>query len=198
MTSSQIISLARTKILERTDDLVDDATLYAYLNLTNQDIRKRAFPNNLVATATVNFTNGEGALPSDFGTLYTDAYDDQNNMFPEISISQFIRDEFSQVVTVESETLKVKPTDTTTLNIKYYPKEETLSTGVDPSIDSYLHEPLVYGVISRALEDLQDIESSVYFSTKYENLLTARLGHLSNYEEDSQRGGTMFNVIKII
>lgn len=200
MTTQQIIDLARLKLLESEDGIITDDTILIYANLTYRDIIKKAFPNNSISQATVSFSNGVGSLPADFGTLYTDAYDTQRNIFPEVSISDFIRKQANSenAICVEGGEFKVSPVDTSSLIIKYYPTYETLAVGTDPTIDEYLHEPIVYGVLYRAFEDLQDPELSKYYKNEYKAMLDDYISSLSNYEEDAQRGGVMFNGISII
>lgn len=200
MTTDQITSLVRIKLLENSTEIVADATLLIYANLAYKDVIKRAFPNNSVTSATVNFTSGVGSLPAGFGTLYTDVVDSQGNIYPEVSISDFVRklQNGENAVCVEEGELKISPVSVASASIKYYPTYTALSSGSTPSIDEYLHEPIVYGTLSRAFEDLQDFELSKYFGEKYETMLTDKLAHLSNYEEDAQRGNVMFNGIQLI
>jgi hypothetical protein len=200
MTTNQILDLARLKLLEEGTEIISDATLLIYANLAFKDVIKKAFPNSSIESTTIAFTSGSGSLPSDFGTLYTDAYDSNNNIFPEVSISDFVRRLASSenAVVVENGAIKVSPASTTSLTVKYYPTYTVLTAGSTPGIDEYLHEPIVYGILARAFEDLQDTELSQYHSAKFESLLEKKLNTLSNYEEDAQRGGVMFNGINII
>lgn len=200
MTTAQILALVRAKILEEEDDIINDDTLLIYANLAYKDVIKRTFPSNSILTATVSFTNGVGAFPSLFGTLYTDALDANGNVFPELSIADFARNNSGNAITVEGGTLKVLPTTTASLVVKYYPTYPTLntSTPVNPTIDEFLHEPIVYGTIYRAFEDLQDFELAQFYEAKFTNMLSEKLSALSNYEETAQKGGAMFNGINII
>ena len=200
MTTAEILSLSRKKILEESTDLVTDATLLIYANLAYKDVIKKAFPNTAIKTATVSFLAGVGTLPADFGTLYTDAVDTSDNIFPEVNISDFIRRNANsdQAVTIENDTIKASPLTTTSLSIKYYQAFETLTAVANPTIDDFLHEPIVYGIVYRALEDLQDEERSQFYSNKFDTMLERKLSDLSNYEEDGQRGNIMFNGIQVI
>lgn len=200
MTTAEILTLARAKLLEEGTAILSDATLLIYANLAHKDVIKEAFPNSAIATATVTFTAGSGSLPALFGTLYTDAYDAGNNLFPEVSPSDFIRRLASSenAVVIEGGAIKASPASTTSLTIKYYPTYATLTASVNPTIDEYLHEPIVYGILWRAFEDLQDFEMSLFHQNKFETILKKKLNVLSNYEEEAQRGGTMFNGINII
>lgn len=179
--------------METSSDIITDATLLIYANWTQQDIYKRAFPNSKIKSTTINFTNGVGTLPSDFGTLYGDAFKELNNYFPELSIEDFQKQTISQGVTIENETIKVFPTTTASLTIKYYPTIPEITASVDTALDTYFQEPLIYGVLSRIYEDLQDENLSNFYSIKYENMINQKIAVQSSYEEGNQRGGQMFN-----
>lgn len=200
MNTTTILSLARAKLLEEGTEILADATLLTYANLAYKDVIKRAFPNSAISSATVAFVSGVGSEPSDFGTLYSDAIDTNGNIFPEVSIADFVRmsETGERAITVEGGQLKVTPDTTTSLNIKYYPNFETLTAAVNPTIDEYLHEPIVYGTISRAFEDLQDPELSQFYENKFDTMLEKKINVLNNYELEAQRGGTMFNGISIV
>ena len=191
LTTNQITSLAKAKILETTTEVISDSTILIYANLTQEDLAKRAFPNSAIKTATVTFTNGVGTLPTDFGTLYGDAY--KNDLFyPELPIEDFNKKTLPYSVTVEGDTIKVYPESTGELDIKYYPSNPTLTSAVNPTIHSYLHELIVYGILYRAFEDLQDEELATFYRDKYEKELLLKTGALSNFEEGNQKGGQMF------
>lgn len=200
MTTNEITALARKKLLEEGTELIADDTILTYANLSHKDVIKKAFPKNSILEATIAFTAGSGSLPSLYGTLYTDTYDSEGNVFPEVSIADFIRrnDVGINAVTIEGGVMKVSPSDTSSLTVKYYPTYPTLTTAVNPTIDEYLHEPIVYGILYRSFEDLQDPELAQFYKNIYVDMLTDKIDTLSNYEEDSQRGGQMFNGINIV
>jgi hypothetical protein len=193
MTTSQILQLVRVKILESTSEIVTDETLLIYANLVKEDIVKRAFPNSQIKSATVTFTNGVGTLPTDFGTLYGDAFKDLGNYFPELSIDDFQKKTTNQAVTIEDGEIKVYPTETASLTIKYYPTYPDVSLSVNPTFDAYFHEPMIPGILSRVQEDLQDEELANLYNVKYENMLNQRIANQSNYEENNCRAGQMFS-----
>lgn len=198
MTTSQILAAVRAKILESTEEIITDDTLLLYANFAYQDIIKRIFPNNQIKTAPVTFVSGQGTLPTDFGTLYGDAYDGNNTFYPEASIDDFNKQIAVQLVTIEGGKIKVLPNTITTLYIKYYPTYTALTETVDPTIDSYFHEPIIYGTLARVFEDLQDESLSDRYNVRYENLLNQKIAIQSNYEEGNQRSSEMFNGIEII
>jgi hypothetical protein len=193
MTTAQILSIVRAKILEVSTDIITDATLLIYANFTIQDIVKRAFLNNQIKTATLTFSSGEATLPTDFGTLYGDAYDDDNNFYPELSIEDFNKKTASKSVTIEGNKAKVYPDTVTSLYIKYYPTYSAVTAVVDPTIDSYFHECIVYGTLYRTFEDLQDESLSDRYLVRYENMLNQKIAVQSNFEEGNQRSSQMFS-----
>lgn len=192
LTVVQIFSLARAKLLEATTEIISDETLLIYANLTQQDIIKRTFTNDKIQSATVTFTNGTGTLPATFGTMYGSAKDSADNVFEEVSIEDFDNKTLSRMIVVEGGALKCYPTTTASLSIKFYPVTTTLTVGSTPSVNDYFHECIVYGILERAFEDLQDESLSAYYAGKYEAKLTKQMGVQSNYEEGNQRGGQMF------
>lgn len=198
MTLSQILQLARAKLLETTPDIISDETILIYANQANIDLKKRVFTNDKILSATVSFTNGVGTLPATFGTLYGSAQDSSNNVFEEVSIEDFDNKTLDRMITVEGGQFKIYPTDTASVNVKYYPTFETLTSGSTPSINEYFHECLVYGILERAFEDLQDAELSAYYKSKYESEVNRRMAAQSNFEEGNQRGGQMFSYQRLI
>lgn len=200
LTTSQIIKLARAKILEQTGEIVSDETLLIYANLTYQDLMRKTFTSDKVKTVTLAFTGGSVAVPLDFGTLYGSGQDVAGNVFEEVSIEDFDNKTLDEMITVENGTIKVYPTTTANLTVKYYPQfsELTIVPSTTPDINDYFHELIVYGVVARAYEDLQDESLSIYYSDKYKKELAERLSTQSNYEENNQRGGQMFTYQRLI
>lgn len=198
LTTNQILSLARAKLLEQTEKIITDATLLIYANLTYQDLIKRTFTSNKILSSTVAFTLGEGALPATFGTMYGSAQDAYGNIFEEVSIEDFDNKVLERMITVEGGEFKVYPVETASLNIKYYPKWADLSLSQNPEIDEYFQELIVYGILARAFEDLQDEQLAINYSNKYETEFQKKSSAQSNYEEGNQRGGQMFTYQRLI
>jgi len=198
LTTINILNLARAKLLESTTEIISDETILIYANLSYQDIIKRVFTNDKILSATVTFTNGVGTLPALFGTLYGSAQDTGTQTFEEVSIEDFDNKIAERMVTIEGGTIKAYPTTTTSLAIKYYPVFATLTSGVNPSINEYFHECIVYGILDRAFEDLQDASLSAYYHAKYEGMINQKTAIQSNYEENNVKGGTMFNYQQLI
>lgn len=192
MTTTEILTLVRAKLLEAGSEILPDATLLIYLNLDYEDMYKRLFTNNSILEGTATFTAGAYALASTVGTLYGAAFDSAGNRFEEVSIEDFDSGTLPRMVTIQEGELKVYPANTASLTFKYYPKPVPLTTVQNPTIDSYFHEPLVYGTISRSHEDLQDEELATFYMNKREAMIKDRLQNNSIYEETNQRGAQMF------
>lgn len=198
MIVSSILQIVRKKLLEDTTEVISDEILLSYANLTNIDLVKRLFTNDKILSATVNFTNGAGALPSSFGTLYGSAQDSAGNIFEEVSIEDFDNKTLERMITVEGGAFKCYPTDTSSLSIKYYPTFATLTYSSTPSVNEYFHECMIYGVLERAFEDLQDEELSAFYKSKYESMVAQRSAVQSNYEEGNTRGGQFFTYQQLL
>lgn len=198
MTVQQILQLVRIKLLEQTSEVVSDETLLLYANLTDIDLVKKTFTNDKILSATVNLTDGVGSLPSGFGTLYGSGKDSGDNNYEEVSIEDFDNKTLNQMITVEGGTLKVYPTTVSSIDIKYYPTFNTLTNASVPSVNEYFHECMVYGILERAFEDLQDEALSAFYRAKYKGELAERSAVQSNYEEGNVRGSQMFTYQKLL
>lgn len=198
MTTQQILKLARRKILEVTTDVMPDDILLLYANASYVDVCKRVFSNSDIKKITLTLTNGEVSLPPNIGTLYDDGIDSDGNTFIEQSIADFNRGEVLRAMTIENGILRVSPPTTPSITVRYWEKPETLSNSVNPSIDNFFHESIVYGILWRAHEDLQDEELATYYKQRFAQDLKEKISTQSNYEENNQRGGAMFNHVSLI
>lgn len=199
LTTNQITTIARKRILEATSEIIDDATILIYANLTQQDIYKKAFPNDQILSATVTFTNGVGTLPTRLGTLYGAPMDSSRALsFPELSIDDFEKKTLANAVTIEGGTIKVYPTTTASLTVKYYPTFADISSSVNPTINSYFHELLIDGIVYRAYFDLQDESLATFYKQKYDKDLAEKIAVQSQYEEGNQRNSQLFNEQSLI
>lgn len=127
------------------------------------------------------------------------ARDQNGREFTEVSIADFHDDSIDgYFYTIEAGSLLVSEDDVTTLTVRFYAKPEALSDSVNPTIDEYFHEVIVYGVVWRMHEDLQDEELSTYYQNKFTDELKRRMSNQSNYEESNQRGGQMFTDQRLI
>ena len=201
MTSQQIAAAIRSKLLEQTSDLVTDDNLFMNMNLAYDDLKIRSFTNEQIKSATIALTSGVGTLPTDFGTLYGYGYRSLTDKTPfqEVSIADFDRaDGESTIMTVEGGNLKVQPTSTSELFVKYYPTYAELTAIQNPEINSYLHELIIYGAMYRIHEDLQNESMRQYYKNVFETELINKTSALQNYETDNADGGQMFNYMKIL
>ena len=198
MTTNEIIKLARRKLLEVTTDVIPSDIMLIFANEAYKDVYKSVFPMADVTTATVAMTAGVGTLPTTFGTMYGDAVDSSGNFYPEVPIEDFHREQIERMVTVEGGELKVYPTDVASLTIHMWPKPVALTTTQDPTIDDFFHELIVYGILWRAHEDLQDEELATFYRQKFNNELQAKQATQSVYEETNQRGAVMFNYQRLV
>jgi hypothetical protein len=198
MTTAEILSSVRRKILETGTEIISDSTLYSYVNLAYQDVYKRIYPNSSITSDDIVCVSGVCTLPADFGTLYGEAYDTSNLGYEEVSIADFKRGEFDRAVCGEAGALNVSPSTTAALSIKYYPQPEELSAGQNPTINDFFHEAIVYGATYRCHEDLQDETLTQLYQARYKQEMTDRLEALSTYEETNQRGGVMFTEQSLI
>lgn len=200
LTTTQILSAVRRKLLEEGTDLVSDETVLMNANLAYDDVRYGTFTNDQIETTTITFTNGVGTLPANFGTLYGVGFRSATDTTPfnEKSIADFDRTPTENGMTVVGGVLKVSPSTTSSLIVRYYPSYDPLSTSQNPEVHPYLHELIIYGAMWRILEDLQDESRSEYYRGKYEEEFLKRTNRLSNYEEDNQGGNEFFSYQRLI
>lgn len=199
MTTNQIIATARRKVLETTDAIVSDETALLYANESYIEVYKKVVTANKIVTQTVTCTAGVCTLPATYGRMYTNAKDQNGREFVEVSIADFLNDDLDgYVYTIDNGTIKVSQDDVATLTVRFYAKPETLSDTVNPTVDEYFHEVIMYGVVWRMHEDLQDEELSTFYRNKFNDELNNRMAVQSTYEESNQRGGQMFTDQRLI
>ena len=200
LTSNQIASAIRRKILEQTDSIVTDDVLFMNMNLAYDDIKMMSFTNDQIESATITLTSGSGTLPANFGTLYGPGYVSTTDKTPyeEKSIAYFDREPENEAITIEGNQIKVNPSSTSQIIIKYYPSYDPLTTTQNPEVNEYLHEPIIYGAMYRILEDMQEFDKAALVEKAYESKIAKRTSVISNYQEENAGGGQMFNGIRII
>lgn len=198
MTTNEITQTARRKVLETTDEIVSNEAVLLYANQAYIEVYKKVFTSNKVITASVACTNGVCVLPTRYGRSYAKAIDVNGNEYEEFSIADYHQQTNNLGYTVDTGVILVSDTNLTSLTVRYYEQPETLTALVDPSIDPYFHESIVYGTIWRLHEDLQDEELSTYYKGIFEEDLKARIASQSTYEEANQRGGEMFGYQQLI
>jgi hypothetical protein len=201
LTTQQIASAIRSKLLEQTSDLVTDDSLFVNINLAYDDLKIGSFTNDQIKSATIALSSGVGTLPTDFGTLYGPAYISLTDKTPlnEKSIADFDRAENGEYgITIEQGTLRVNPSTLASVLIKYYPTYAALTPTQNPEVNGYLHELIIYGALYRIHEDLQDASMRAYYEGVYNQLFAKKTGALQNYQEDNNDGGQLLNGIRII
>lgn len=200
LTTNQILEDVRKKVLEESTELLEDAQLLMYVNEAYTDLRYRTFTNDQILSSTIALTSGVGSLPANFGTLYGDGYQSTTDRtpFPEKSIADFDRTPTENGVTIEANEIKVNPSTTSQIIIKYYPSYAALSASQNPQIHEYLHELLIYGGIYRAHEFLQNEASAQYYRQIYEDEFLRRTTNIANYQNDNADGGEIFNYQQLI
>lgn len=193
MNTAEMTNNIRRKTQEYDNsEVLSDAVILSYIQESYRDVWKQVFPNANILTATLTLIGGETTLPTGFGTMYGDALDDRTTRFPEVSIADYHTRSLDRMVTIEAGKLKAYPLDTTSLEIRYWPAAETLTTGATPAIDPYFHEPIQMGALYRCYEDLQDEELSDFWLKRFRDELTFRIQNTSVYEETNQTGAVMF------
>lgn len=196
--TTTLISLARKKMLEESTEVLEDATLVTYAQFTYADIVMAMRDQAKIKTAVVAFSSGVGPFPSDFGALYGNAYANSSSIFPEVSIADFTRELLEQSIVVDGGQFKIYPSTTATVNIKYYPSFADITQSVDPSIDSFFQELIIYGIMMRAYEDLQDEAMSAYYEQKFKTKLADKTAMFNDFKSNSQEGGQMFTNQRLI
>lgn len=202
LTTSQIQSAVRRKLLEEGVDIVTDATLLLNMNLVYDDLKIRTFTNDQLTKATITLSNGVGDLPIDFGTAYGVGYESETNKTPfnEKSLADFdrVNAEYGFTIDKRNDQILVSPTSTSQIIIRYWPTYAALTSNQNPEINEYLHELIIYGSLARIHEDLQNEQLAEYYDQKYEEKLKKKTDNLSVYDETNQQGNEMFSYQKLI
>ena len=89
MTTNEITSTARKKVLETTDEIISSSTVLLYANQAYIEVYKRVFTSNQIQTTDVACTNGVCVLPTRYGRMYAKAVDQDGNEYSEYSIADF-------------------------------------------------------------------------------------------------------------
>lgn len=200
LTTTQIQSLIRRKILEETSDLVSDKTILLNANLAYDELAIRTATRDQIKQATITLTNGVGTLPADFGAAYGPGYKSATDRtkFQEKTISGIDGDQIGYGFAINDGQIIVTPDSTSQIIIRYYPTYTALSSAQNPEINSYFHELIAYGAIWRIYEDLQDEATSEFYREKFEDMFTKKYNAISHYQEDNVDGNVMFNGIRVI
>lgn len=201
LTTAQILAIARTKILERTDAVVSDETLLRYGNLAKDEMALRAPSQRDIKAASLAFAAGIATTPSDFLSFYgckDSQVPGEGNDYRNVSLEDFRARRHDRMVCRLGPSLLAYPSTSVTLYLDYYAKPVDISASQNPTVDDALHECIAYGMVWRAFQDLQDFELSRFFQQEFESRFAAQSSALSQLEEDPQDSGAMFNAIDIL
>lgn len=201
MTITQIINLARRKILESTEEIFDTDTLVLYANLRKDEIAKRYLGKKLVKPSVIVFTNGVATKPTDWNGHYYSSSSSVPNSgyeFKLVSLDDFQNGTYPYMLTESEENLLVYPVATGQVNTWYYKKLADMAITpavVNPptALDDAFHKPIMYGVVSDAFEDAQDFELSKFYTDKFEAEFERAAMTVSQLEESSQEAGALLS-----
>ncbi len=197
MTTIEILQDVRKRILELTNEVLDNSQLLVWLNQAQLEVAGEILTRDRIKKITLNFVNGEADLPSDFQAFYYSS-DDYGNEYHLVPIENFIERGEDRMLTIENNKLKVFPLNTSTLSFWYYKKPNKLSSSSNPELPEYTHEVLVLGTCYRALEALQEFDLSNLYLTKYQaGIRRAKMLCLNN-EEKGQESKPLFEHVKLI
>ena len=201
--TSQILEQARKIILEESDEIISDADLLLFANLTKDDIGVRVPVREFLSTAAISLVNGIGDLPTDWAAWYKGR--DSNTIgtgtkFDWYKPDQFFDQNFDNGVTILNNKLNVYPNTTATMYAIYYKTLADMTNAGDevPAVPSYLAELIIWGTVSRALRILQEEDRSEYYANLYENELSKKSSGLSQQQESGQQDGQLFEDIQLI
>jgi hypothetical protein len=154
-------------------------------------------------TTYIPFVAGVGVLPPDFSSFYQAS--DSNVLGKGNTFDWYELDDFNTLstdqygLTVQGNELRLNPlTPGIYFSYKRKAADMTLSTGSIPDLPSTFHETIIYGIVYRALEDLQDELDANIYEGKYERRIEQKSDTLSDLEETGQNSGVLFSDIRII
>lgn len=195
MTTIQIISDTRKRLLELSSGVIEDDQIIGWMNLNLTKISQEILTQDRIKKTTFTFTSGETTLPTNFLSFY---FAKDYNWY---SIEDFENDVATNMLCRIENTIKIKPTTITSLDVYYYRKPIDLSLltpSVEPELPTLLHEAIVLGTVSRALEALQEFELSNLYLQKYTTFVTEARITVSNIEEKGFKSKQFFSYQKLI
>lgn len=201
MTITQIISLARRKILETTEEIFSNETLLLYANMRKDEIAKRYLANRLVKPATLSFTNGVATRPTDWNGHYFSSSSQNPNQgyeFKLVSLADFQNGTQPYMITESDGNILVFPQSVSTVYTWYYKKLTDMAltpnvVDMPTELDDAFHRPLMYGIVADAFEDAQDFELSKFYTDKFEAELERASMTVSELEESTQEAGALLS-----
>jgi len=197
--TKEIIKRARAKILELTDEVITAESVLQYANLSYDEIQIRVRSNSMLTSVLIPISGSVGTLPDLFGTFYGSPKDNNGNIIRVVPLQNVIRAASSERVCSRMGQEVKLPTDSqiSSLEVVYYAKYDALTVANSPETDETFDEPMIYGIVYRALEDLQDPELSTYYKGLYDNMILDRASFLSSYEENATEG-EIFTPVRFI
>lgn len=197
LTTNQIIKQARTKLLELTDEVITSTAILEFLNLTHLEVQIKVLNDDQLEEAALTFSGGLADVPEDFLALYGKPVDQTGHPVRVLKRQDFLRAGNSEkIMTKKGNQFQVKG-DVTSATMIYYRAYPALGLGETPQTHALLHGSYVYGIVYRALEDLQDKETAVVYKADFESSLEEKAGLISQLQENAIEAD-MFNFISII
>lgn len=201
MTITQIINLARRKILEETEEIFDNDTLVLYANLRKDEIAQRYLANRLVKRSSLSFSGGTVVRPADWNGHYFSASSQTPNAGYEyklVSLEDFQNGVYPYMITESEGNILVFPTNVAVVYTWYYKKLTDMALTpavVNPPVElnDAFHRSIMYGIVSDAFEDAQDFELSKFYTDKFEAELERASMTVSALEESSQEAGALLS-----
>lgn len=203
MTITQIIALARRKILEATEAIFSDDTLVLYANIRKDEIAQRYLAKRLIKPSTLSFTNGVATKPTDWNGHYFSSSSNQPRQgfeYKLVGIDDFQNGTYQYMLCESEGNILAFPTTTGTVYTWYYKKltdMALLPSVVNPpdEINDAFHKCIMYGVVSDAFEDAQDFELSKFYTDKFEAEFEKASMTVSQLEESSQEAGALLSAL---
>lgn len=203
LTTQQILGLARDKLLEIGDAIVTSEKLLIFANLAQDEIAKDIYTDDMTISTTLSFVGGVATIPTDWEShrLSKDSLiPGQGSVFEWVNLEDFRAGKYTKMIAKINGQLAVYPTSTATLYTDYYKKLPNMSISpvVNSALDPSLVELIVYGILYRAFEDLQEWDIAKEMRGKFETEKQLKARRVSQAEKKPQKSGEMFNPISII
>lgn len=204
LTTQNIIQFSRDKLLEVGDAVVNTEKLLVYANLTQDDLAKDLYTDDMTVPTTLVFTGGYATIPTDWEShrlSKNSQVPGQGDIFEWVNLEDFRAGKYSRMIAKINGQIAVYPTNTSILYTDYFKKLPNMAiTPIyqGPSVDASLQELMIDGVLYRAFEDLQEFDLAKEYRGKYEAEKKIKTKRISFAEENPQKSGEMFNGIDII
>jgi len=174
MITSKIISNIRKRLLELSAGVYSDDDLLVFANQSKDEIQAEIQEKSRLKETTLTFANGEANIPDDFYSHSRSWLGDRWNEYKWVSPEIFDELRLPQMICRIGNKIKIYPADTASLTTRYYIKTDDLTNAEpakEPNLHSYLHEAIIFGAISRALEVSKDYSESAIYEAKFRDRL---------------------------